>query len=85
MVNLKGDCANCGPELCRLRVENDQLRRAALAFGELAERLNRALMMTASTRVHNPPNDTADSRRREDAGREHAFSACECSENLTLK
>ena len=30
----------CERELVRLRVENEQLRRSAEAFGELAERLN---------------------------------------------
>ncbi len=30
----------CERELIRLRVENEQLRRSAQAFGELAERLN---------------------------------------------
>ena len=79
---MKGECPDCEAELGRLRVENDQLRRAALAFGELAERLNRALLITASSRAHNRSNAAGDSRRREDGRQEHA---CECSEDLTLK
>jgi hypothetical protein len=37
-------CATCSAELRRLRAENDELRRSASAFGELAERLHRALI-----------------------------------------
>ena len=37
-------------ELLRLRTENDQLRRSAQAFGELAERLNRALLIATAAR-----------------------------------
>jgi hypothetical protein len=32
----------------RLRAENDQLRMSAQAFGELAERLNRALRIASA-------------------------------------
>jgi hypothetical protein len=35
--------------LRELRAENEQLRRSALAFGELAERLNHALARAASS------------------------------------
>lgn len=37
------DCSHCSEELARLTEENVALRRAALAFGGLAERLNLAL------------------------------------------
>ena len=37
-------------ELARLRTENEQLRRSAQAFGELAERLNRALLIATAAR-----------------------------------
>lgn len=37
------DCSHCSEELARLTEENAALRRAALAFGGLAERLNLAL------------------------------------------
>lgn len=37
------DCSHCNEELARLTEENAALRRAALAFGGLAERLNLAL------------------------------------------
>jgi predicted RNase H-like nuclease (RuvC/YqgF family) len=33
----------CNEEIRRLKTENDELRRAAESFGQLAERLNRAL------------------------------------------
>ena len=40
---MADDCSNCREELARLTEENAALRRAALAFGGLAERLNLAL------------------------------------------
>ena len=35
-------------QLEQLRTENEQLRRSAQAFGELAERLNRALLIASA-------------------------------------
>src|SRR3954469_31973 len=40
---MADDCSRCREELDRLTEENAALRRAALAFGSLAERLNLAL------------------------------------------
>ena len=40
---MADDCSHCREELARLTEENAALRRAALAFGGLAERLNLAL------------------------------------------
>jgi len=40
---MADDCSRCREELARLTEENAALRRAALAFGSLAERLNLAL------------------------------------------
>lgn len=40
---MADDCSRCREELARLAEENVALRRAALAFGSLAERLNLAL------------------------------------------
>jgi hypothetical protein len=40
---MADDCSHCREELARLTEENAALRRAALAFGGLAERLNVAL------------------------------------------
>ena len=48
-------------ELMRLRIENEQLRQSAQAFGELAERLSVALR--TATRV-NRRSTAADSGRR---------------------
>jgi len=48
-------------ELMRLRIENEQLRQSAQAFGELAERLSVALR--TATRV-NRRETAADSGRR---------------------
>lgn len=42
-VVMADDCSRCREELARLTEENAALRRAALAFGSLAERLNLAL------------------------------------------
>jgi hypothetical protein len=41
-------------QLERLRTENAQLRRSAQAFGELAERLNQALMIASAARATLP-------------------------------
>lgn len=40
---MADDCSHCREKLARLTEENAALRRAALAFGSLAERLNLAL------------------------------------------
>jgi hypothetical protein len=40
---MADDCSRCREEKARLTEENVALRRAALAFGGLAERLNVAL------------------------------------------
>ena len=40
---MADDCSHCREEIARLAEENAALRRAALAFGGLAERLNLAL------------------------------------------
>ncbi len=50
-------CARCEAELRRLRIENDQLRRSASAFGELAERLNQALTIITRASVRRSPLD----------------------------
>lgn len=50
MTELEERLAKCEAELARLHAENDQLRRSAQAFGELAERLNRALLIATAAR-----------------------------------
>lgn len=50
MTELEDLLAKCEAELVKLRTENDQLRRSAQAFGELAERLNRALLIATAAR-----------------------------------
>lgn len=50
MTELDERVARYEAELVRLRTENDQLRRSAQAFGELAERLNRALVIATAAR-----------------------------------
>ena len=50
MTELEERLAKYEVELGRLRTENDQLRRSAQAFGELAERLNRALLIATAAR-----------------------------------
>jgi ABC-type transporter Mla subunit MlaD len=60
---MADDCANCREELARLTEENAALRRAALAFGGLAERLNVALQDERRSRqraANNPVRDTAE-------------------------
>jgi hypothetical protein len=46
-------CSHCREELARLTEENAALRRAALAFGGLAERLNVALQEERRARQRN--------------------------------
>jgi predicted RNase H-like nuclease (RuvC/YqgF family) len=41
----------CHEEIRRLKTENDDLRRAAESFGQLAERLNRQLRAERGRRV----------------------------------
>jgi hypothetical protein len=41
---MADECSHCREELARLNEENAALRRAAIAFGSLAERLNAALL-----------------------------------------
>ena len=50
MTELEKRLATCEAELVNLRTENDQLRLSAQAFGELAERLNRALLIATAAR-----------------------------------
>ena len=40
---MADECSHCREEIARLNEENAALRRAALAFGSLAERLNATL------------------------------------------
>jgi hypothetical protein len=47
---MADDCSHCREKLARLTEENAALRRAALAFGGLAERLNLALQEERRTR-----------------------------------
>jgi hypothetical protein len=60
-VFMADDCAHCREELVRLLEENTALRRAALAFGGLAERLNLALQEERRLRQRsNGARDTAE-------------------------
>jgi len=51
---MADDCSRCREELARLTEENVALRRAALAFGSLAERLNLALQEERRLRQRAP-------------------------------
>ena len=48
MTDVENRLASYEAELEQLRTENEQLRRSAQAFGELAERLNRALLIAST-------------------------------------
>jgi cell division septum initiation protein DivIVA len=48
MTDVESRLVSYEAELEHLRTENEQLRRSAQAFGELAERLNRALLIASS-------------------------------------
>jgi hypothetical protein len=57
---MADDCSRCREELARLTEENAALRRAALAFGSLAERLNLALQEERRLRQRaNSPREDA--------------------------
>lgn len=59
---MADDCSRCREELARLAEENAALRRAALAFGSLAERLNLALQEERRLRQRaTAARETADS------------------------
>ena len=49
---MADECSHCREELARLHEENAALRRAAIAFGSLAERLNATLQ--EERRSHQP-------------------------------
>jgi len=69
---MADDCSRCREELARLTEENAALRRAALAFGSLAERLNLALQEERKL------------RQRGTSGRETA-EAVNCSTSATAR
>jgi hypothetical protein len=70
MVEIEARLAQYEAELLRLRTENDQLRRSAQAFGELAERLNRALLIATAARHAQAAVVTVSSRRLQAAGKD---------------
>jgi hypothetical protein len=64
-VFMADDCTHCREELARLTEENAALRRAANAFGSLAERLNLALQEERRLRQRsNGARDTTEAINR---------------------
>jgi hypothetical protein len=61
---MADECPHCREELARLNEENAALRRAAMAFGSLAERLNAALIEERRTRQprHATTREAVDAR-----------------------
>jgi hypothetical protein len=59
---MADECSHCREELARLNEENAALRRAALAFGSLAERLNAALQEERRVRQLRQSREGAESR-----------------------
>ena len=61
---MADECSHCREELARLNEENAALRRAAMAFGSLAERLNTALIEERRTRLsrHTSAREGVDAR-----------------------
>lgn len=53
---MADECSHCREELARLNEENAALRRAAIAFGSLAERLNVALQEERRARQQRLPS-----------------------------
>jgi transposase-like protein len=61
---MADECSHCREELARLTEENAALRRAAMAFGSLAERLNTALLEERRARQprHTTTRDAVEAR-----------------------
>jgi hypothetical protein len=58
---MADECSHCREELARLTEENVALRRAAIAFGSLAERLNVSLQEERRARQrHNTSREGGD-------------------------
>jgi uncharacterized protein (DUF3084 family) len=71
MSELEERLARLESEVARLRTENEQLRRSAQAFGELAERLNRALLIaTAARHAQAQSGNHQGTRRLQTAGKD---------------
>ncbi len=63
VVLLEEKLRTCEEEIVRLRVENEQLRQASKAFGELAERLSIALKTATRVDRKSTAADTGGRRR----------------------
>lgn len=59
---MADDCSHCREELARLNEENAALRRAAIAFGSLAERLNATLQEERRTSQPRQSREGSESR-----------------------
>jgi hypothetical protein len=59
---MADECSHCREELARLHEENAALRRAAMAFGSLAERLNATLQEERRGRQQRSSRDGSESR-----------------------
>ena len=53
---MADECSHCREELARLTEENAALRRAAITFGSLAERLNAVLQEERLARQRHSPS-----------------------------
>ena len=56
------ECSHCREELARLAEENAALRRAAIAFGSLAERLNATLQEERRARQQRQSREDSEPR-----------------------
>ena len=59
---MADECSHCREELARLHEENAALRRAAIAFGSLAERLNATLQEERRARQQRSSREGSESR-----------------------
>jgi len=62
MATNDDELRGCYEEIQRLIIENQELRRSAKCFGELAERLNRELQAERRLRSAGSPHLTAPAR-----------------------
>lgn len=56
-MTIRDALQECEDQVNRLETENEHLRRSALEFGELAERLNRVLRARLKGRMADPVDD----------------------------
>jgi hypothetical protein len=71
-------------QIADLRAENEQLRRSAQAFGELSERLNRALLAALDSRLPTADAVSASAQRAPPAPPGSRTNAATAASSVTI-